>query len=466
MQQELISRLNKIVGDKWVITDPKEVVNYASEHTMDSYELVSPRPVGDCVVVKPVNSKEVSEILKLANETGTPVVPKGGKTALAAAAIPLEPSIIISDERMNKIHQIDEQNLSVTCEPAVTLGDLVKEMKKHDRLFFPLHPGDEGAHVGGMVSMNAGGVRAVRYGVMRDQVLGMEVVLPNGEIVNFGGSDGKLLKDNAGYDLKQLLIGSEGTLGFITRVVLKLIPEPKARAILLISYKERSSAFSSVPALIQAGVIPQAVEYVERDQIETTAGDLGKEWPVHDEGKCDLIAFMAEEDEQTLYDKSEIVQQTCENYGALDILVAESNREQQSILDIRSHVLPSVEKDIVDMPDVTVPRSNLAGLIDKIDKLSDKYSTRIPILAHAGDGNLHVFILKEDGQKPGYFEDLKAEIYTAALELGGTITGEHGIGYLRKDELENQLTRTEYEIMKQVKKAFDPNGIFNPGKFV
>ncbi|UMZ74108.1 FAD-binding oxidoreductase [Natranaerofaba carboxydovora] len=466
MQEEIISRLSEIVEDKWVVTDNEGVSSYAKEHTMDSYKLVAPEPVEGCVVVKPKNAEEISKILKLANETKIPVVPKGGKTALAANAIPDKPSIIVSDERLNKIHEIDEENLSVTCDTAVTLGDLVKEMKKHDTLYFPLHPGDEGAHVGGMVSMNAGGVRAIRYGVMRDQVLGMEVVLPNGEIVNFGGKDGKLLKNNAGYDLRHLLIGSEGTLGFITKVVLKLVPEPKTKAILIMSYEDRGSAFRTVPALIQAGVIPQAVEYVERDQIKMTAKDLGENWPATDDGKCDLIAFMAEEDEDTLYEKCELVEKVCEKHGVLNIWIAESTKEQQSILDTRSHVLPSVEKDIVDMPDVTVPRSKLAGLIDEIDKLADKFNTRIPILAHAGDGNLHVFILKENDEKPDYFDELKGSIYEATIELGGTITGEHGIGYLRKNELKKQLSITEYEIMKKIKEAFDPNGIFNPNKFV
>lgn len=465
MEDKIVNKLSEIVGENWVIIDPEGVSNYAREHTMDAY-IISPEPVEGSVVIKPETSEEVSKVLKLANETKIPVIPKGGKTALAANAIPSEPSIIISDERMNKIYEIDEENLSITCGSAVTLGELVKELDKHETLFFPLHPGDEGAHVGGMVSMNAGGVRAVRYGVMRDQVLGMEVILPNGEIVNFGGKEGKLLKNNAGYDLKHLLIGSEGTLGFISKVVLKLVPEPKAKAILIISYEDRINAFKTVPTLIQAGIVPQAIEYVERDQIVNTAEELGDKWPMDDEGSCDLIAFMAEDDEDTLYDKSEGVEEICEQFGALDILIAESTREQQSILDVRSHVLPSVEKDIVDMPDVTVPRSRLAELIEEIDNLSAKYNTRIPILAHAGDGNLHVFILKENGEKPDYFEDLKGEIYNISIDLGGTITGEHGIGLLRKEELKSQLTETEYEIMKKIKKAFDPNNIFNPGKIV
>jgi len=466
VQEEIISKLNGIVGEKWVVTDPEGVYSYAKEHTMDSYALIAPQPAEGCVVVKPEKAEEISELMKLANETKTPVVPKGGKTSLAANAIPEEPSIIISDERMNKIHEIDEQNLSVTCDSAVTLGDLVAEMNKHDTLYFPLHPGDEGAHFGGMISMNAGGVRAIKYGVMRDQVLGMEVVLPNGEIVNFGGSDGKLLKDNAGYDLKHLLIGSEGTLGFITKVVLKLVPEPKAKGILIISYDDRSKAFRSVPEMIQGGIIPQAVEFVERDQIIKTAKDIGENWPMDDDGSCDLIVFMAEDDEDVLYDKSEAIEKICEKWGAMDVLIAESSKEQKAILDTRSHVLPSVEEDIVDMPDVTVPRSRLAELIDEIDRLSEKYNTRIPILAHAGDGNLHVFTLKENGEKPDYLDDMKSEIYSKTLELGGTITGEHGIGGLRKKELKQQVTATEYEIMKKIKEAFDPNNIFNPNKVI
>lgn len=467
MDSELVTRLQEIVGSHRVITDPEGVETYAGEHTMESYQHIAPRPAAGCVVVRPETAAEVAAIINLAQETGTPVVPKGGKTALAANAIPMQPSIIVTAERMNRILEIDEENLTITCEPGVTLGELVAELGAHPSLYFPLHPGDEGAQVGGMVAMNAGGVRAIRHGVMREHVRGLEVVLPNGEIVHFGGREGKLVKDNAGYNLMHLIIGSEGTLGFITRVTLRLLPRSAAGGNLIVAFADRASAFKSVPKILEAGIIPLAVEYVERDQIVKTAHDLGQKWPLEgQEGTSDLIVFMAEDSEDELYEKSAQVEEICSEYGAVNVLIAESKQEQQAILDIRSHVLPSIESDIVDMLDVTVPRGYLPELIETIDGLCAEYDTEMPIIAHAGDGNLHVFLLQENGQVPPYYPVLKDRIYRRTLELAGTITGEHGIGSLRKQELRQQLAPSIYQVMVDIKRAFDPRGIMNPGKVV
>lgn len=462
---EIIDELKNIVGAKWVVTDAAGMEKYLHEQCLESFEFINQQPEKECVVAKPGSPEEISQIMKCANAYRIPVIPKGGGSGLSGNAVPLTPSIILPLERMNRILELDEENLLLTCEAAVTLGDIVAYMGKHEKLHFPLHPGEEGAQIGGMAAMNAGGVRAIRHGVMRNQVTGLEAVLPTGEIVRHGGKDGKLVKDNTGYSLINLLIGNEGTLGIITRVTLRLQPESNANATLLVSYENRAQAFKSVPRILQEGVIPMAIEYVERDQAIKTAKDLGKVWPAT-EGHADLIFIMAEDSEDSLYEKCEIIDEICEAYGSVNILMAESRQEQRAILDIRSHVLPSVDDEIVDNLDITVPRGSLEEIIARIDELAEKYQTRIPTLAHAGDGNLHPFILKENEAVPAYYDTLKREIYQSALDLGGTITGEHGIGFLRKDMMRMQLSEKEIEIMQGIKKIYDPNNILNPGKVV
>ncbi len=465
MQPEIIVKLKKILGEKWVDTDKERVWKYSHEHTHESYGMVAPKPVQGSVIVKPRETEEVSEIMKLAYSYEIPVIPRGAGTALAANATPSQPSIILSLERMDRILEVDQENLVITCEAAVSLGELIEHLKAEENLHFPLHPGDEGAQVGAMVAMNAGGVRAVRHGVMRDQVRGLEVVLPTGEIIQTGGSLGKLAKDNAGLNLMHLLIGSEGILGVITRAMLKLHPQPRYSATLIASFPERVSAFRTVPRLIKEGIIPMAVEYVEKDQIKATASDLGKRWPAPG-GEGDLILIMAEKSEDDFYEQAREIDRICSEEGALNILMAESPAEQREIIEIRSHILPAIEKDIVDSPDITVPRSKLEDLMKSLDELGAKYNTRIPVIAHAGDGNLHAFILQENGRVPDYYEELKETMYRRTLELGGTITGEHGVGSLRLEQLKLQFSPRELEIMWGIKKAFDPKNLLNPGKKV
>ncbi len=461
----MLTDLQQILGPRWVDNDLERVGQYSKDHTLQSYGLIAPGPAGDNLVVKPGNTREAAEVMRYAYARELPVIPRGAGTALASNSVPFQSSIILSLERMNRIVEVDDVNLVVTCEGGVSLGDLISYLKGKEKLYFPLHPGDEGAQVGGMVAMNAGGVRAVRHGVMRDQVRGLEIVLPDGEIIQTGGKMGKLAKDNAGLNLMQLLIGSEGVLGIITRATLKVYPEPSYTATLIASFSRRSSAFRAVPRLIKEGIIPMAVEYVERDQIITTARDLGKAWPAK-EGEGDLIIIMAEKSEEDFYALAQDIDKICTEEGATDILMADSAEEQKEIIEIRSHILPAIEDKIVDSPDITVPRSKLEEILEFLDSLGEKYRTRIPVLAHAGDGNLHTFIIKENGQVPPFYEELKEAMYKKTLDLGGTITGEHGIGSLRRRELNLQFSERELEIMWGIKKVFDPKNLLNPGKKV
>jgi glycolate oxidase len=465
MQKQIIEKLEAIVGEKWVDTDSERVLSYSLESTNDNYSLVAPEPVSGSVVVKAADSEEIAAVLKFANQEKINVIARGAGTALAANTIPDQESIILSLERLDKILEIDEENMLLKAEAAVSLGDIIEELKSNDHLYFPLHPGDEGAQAGGMVAMNAGGVRAVKHGIMRNQILGMEVVLPTGEIVHYGGSKGKLLKNNAGYDLMQLLIGSEGTLGVITEVSLKLYPEPKANGTLIVAFNDRRDAFGAVPAILKRGIIPMALEYVEKDEIELAAADIGKKWPAEN-GAYFLIIMLSEAKEDDLFEIGAQIDEITAEFEAVDMLIAQSISERKDILDIRSHILPAITDKIVDSPDVTVPRGSLLEYLDKLNEIEAKYNTKCPVIAHAGDGNLHVIILKEDGEKPSYFTEIKEDIYQSAVDIGGTITGEHGIGKLRQDYLSMMYSKRELEIMKQIKSAFDPNNILNAGRSI
>ncbi|MFW6280839.1 MAG: FAD-binding oxidoreductase [Halanaerobium sp.] len=465
MNSNIINRLESLIGKKWVDKDPERVYAYSVESTNENYSMVAPEPAEGSVVVKPADSSEIAEILRYANHEKINVIARGAGTALAANSIPNQPSIILSLERLNNIIEIDEENMLLKCEAAVTLGDLIEELKKNDHLYFPLHPGDEGAQVGGMVAMNAGGVRAVKHGIMRNQVLGMEVVMPTGEVVHYGGSEGKLLKNNAGYDLMQLIIGSEGTLGIITEVSLKLYPEPAANGTLIVAFDDREDAFAAVPAILKSGIIPMALEYVEKKEIEMAAEDIGKKWPAEN-GKYFLIIMLSEKKEDDLFEIGSQIDQITAQYNQVDMLIAQSIGERKDILDIRSHILPAISDEFVDSPDVTVPRGSLLKYLKKLNEIEEKYQTSCPVIAHAGDGNLHVLILKENSEKPDYYNEIKNDIYQSAVDIGGTITGEHGVGKLRQNYLPMMYSDRELEIMKNIKKAFDPNNILNSGKSI
>ncbi|MFW6005914.1 MAG: FAD-binding oxidoreductase [Candidatus Bipolaricaulota bacterium] len=459
MKDKVIEQLVSIAGEDWVIQDLEKIKGYLYDETPKP---ASPKAVEEVVVVKPKNSGEISAVMELANEQGVPVIPRGAGTGLCGAAIPTEPSIILSLERLNDIIDLDEDNLMVTCEAGVPLESLFETVDETDHLFFPPHPGDEGAQVGGLVVENAGGARAVKYGVMRNYVKGMKVVLPTGEELELGG---KILKNNTGYDLMHLLMGSEGTLGIITEVTLRLYPEAKETATLLVPFENRHDAMSAVPKVLKEGHVPLALEYVEKELIEESADHLGKSWPA-DEGEAFLILMITGKDDEEIFDKSETIVEVLTENGALEPLFAQRRKEQESILDIRSNIYTALEEETTDILDVTVPPAEVGNLMDRIDELADQYGTTIPVYGHAADGNVHPHIMNVDGEAPGYFEELKDEIYKTALDLGGVITGEHGIGETRIKNLPMALSEEERVLMGKIKEVFDPNGVLNPGKAI
>jgi glycolate oxidase len=459
MNTSVIDKMREIVGADWVVSELSQMQSYLYDETEI---LLRPQPCEDCIVVKPGSAKEISEILKYANEEIISVIPRGGGTGICGAAVPTQSSIILSLERLNKSIEIDEKNLMVTADSGVTLAQLNEELKKQQKLFFPIHPGDEGAQIGGMVAENAGGVSAVKHGIMRNHVKGLEVVLPTGEIVNLGG---KLIKNNMGYDLLHMMVGSEGTLGIITKVTLKLYAKQNYTGTLVISFDTREEAAAVVPKILQEGITPLAIEYMERSVAEKSAVHVGLTWPAQD-GNVDLMIILEEATEDDLYNKSEIIVGICEEYNAVDSIIAETAKDQRTILEIRSNVYTAFKEDMVDGMDIAVPPASIPDMVRDLNSIAEKYNTILPAVGHIGDGNIHNFVLRENGEKPSYFEEIRQEIYEAAIKYGGTVTAEHGTGKTRKKYMSLQYSDVEIEIMKGIKKAFDPKGILNPGTII
>jgi len=448
-----VDALKRIVGNDYVVTQRDQIQGYLADET---YLGVLPKPADNVVVVKPANPQQISAILKLANEELTPVYPRGGGTGLVGAAVPTRDGIVLSMERLDKVIEVDKDNMMVVAEGGVTLEHLLKAVEDAD-LLFPPHPGDEGAQVGGMIACNAGGTRAVKYGVVRNYVKGLEVVLPTGEIVTMGG---KLLKNNTGLDLMHLIIDSEGILGIITKATMRLYPKFGATATLVISFDDRRAAISTVPKILQAGIIPLAIEYTEKSLMEDTAKHVNMTWPAK-QGTAQLIVIMAEANEDQLYGMCEQLSAIAEKHGAVDVLMAETSAEQSVILKIRSEVGNAVKPKVCDALDVTVPPAAIPDMLDALDKVAEKYGIFIPVVGHAGDGNLHPNMLWEY-DKRGVLKDAKKEIYAAAIALGGVISGEHGIGKTRLAQLDMNIDPKSHDLMRGIKKLFDPKGILSP----
>jgi len=454
LKNELLVQLRRIVGDDWVVSDPDIMQSYLVDVTALP---VRPVPSSDVVVVKPADTREISTILKLANELKVPVVPRGGGTGCVGASVPTLGGIVLSLERLDRILEVDRDNLMVVGEGGATLENLLKAVEAAD-LLFPPHPGDEGAQLGGLVACNAGGTRAVKYGVVRQYVKGLEVVLPTGEIVTMGG---KLLKNNTGLDLMHLMIDSEGALGIITKVTFRLYPRFGATATIIISFDDRHAAIRAVPRILQTGVIPLALEYVERDVIEISANHLGKRWPAA-KGNAHLIAIITGSNEDDIYQQTGDVMKVCESLGVVDTVMAENREEQADILKIRSELYPVLKPQVSDVLDMAIPPAQIAVFLDMVDEIARKYDTRIITYGHAGDGNLHPHLPMELHER-GQLEAVKHEVYNAAASLGGVITAEHGVGKIRLKEVPLCTDQKSIELMRGIKKIFDPNDILNPG---
>jgi len=454
MDVRILQVLKNIVGESYVLADRSKIQDYLQDETA---ETVRPEPAVDVVLVKPASTDELSKLMRYADTHKLSVFIRGGGTGLVGGSIPTENGIVVSLERMNKI-VIDAANLMAVAEAGVTLEKLAATAESFG-LCFPLHPGDEAAQVGGLIATNAGGANAVRHGVIRDYVRGIEVVLPSGDMMTLGG---KLHKDNTGYDLMQLIIGCEGTLAVITKGILKLYPKCEVTAVLIVPFDNKHDAIGAVPIILQSGKAPLGIEYVERDLMETTAHALGENWPAK-HGSCYLLITIAEANREQLLVECFRIEKICEMNKCLEILFAETQREQSRIEKIRSNLYSVLKANTADILDVTVPPANIGKLIDAVNEIAEKYSIRLPIYGHAGDGNLHVHIMKDENRGRDFIDEVRSQIYAAGVRLEGAITGEHGIGKTRIQSVSNYIPDNKLELMRKIKRTFDPNNILNPG---
>lgn len=415
-------------------------------------------------VVEVLSAKEVSDIMKYAYEHCIPVTPRGAGTGLCGGAVAIHGGIIISTAKMDRVLEIDEENLTITVEPGVLLMDLYKIVSEKD-MMYPPDPGEKSATIGGNVMTNAGGMRAVKYGVTRDYVRGMEVVLPNGEIIQFGG---KVVKNSSGYSLKDLVIGSEGTLCIATKLILKLVPAPKKTISLLVPFHNIDDCIDTVPKIIKAKAVPTAMEFMQREVIEAAEIYLGKKFPDKSSDAYLLLTFDGNSTEEIegIYDE---VAQICLESGAIDVLISDTDERQEPIWSARGAFLEAIKSSTPEMDecDVVVPRNKVAEFVKFVHKLEEIHKIRLRSFGHAGDGNLHIYVCRDQLSEDEWQDKLNRvmnDMYKKANELEGQVSGEHGIGHAKVPFLKDSLGDTSMMLMRNIKTAFDPMNILNPGK--
>ena len=418
------------------------------------------------VVIKAVNATEISNVMKYASLHSIPVTPRGSGTGLVGGAVAVEKGIILDLSLMNRILELDEENLVVTVEPGVLLMELSQFAEEHDFLY-PPDPGEKTATIGGNISTNAGGMRAVKYGVTRDYVQGLEVVLPNGTIMELGG---KVVKNSSGYALKDLLIGSEGTLGIVTKAILKLLPLPKKAISLLVPYPTLEQAIRTVPLIIKSKSIPTAVEFLQNEAIEDAENYLGSSFPDKSSDSYLLLKFdgNTKADIERDYDR---VAKICLEQGALDVLIMDTDERSDTVWKTRGAFLEAIKASTTDMDevDVVVPRSKVSDMVEFTHQLRENQKIRIKSFGHAGDGNLHAYVLKDEIPDSEWETRMKTAMdamYQKAHELSGQVSGEHGIGFIKKSYLQKSLDPEVITLMRGIKSVFDPKNILNPRKVV
>ncbi|MCR5096325.1 MAG: FAD-binding oxidoreductase [Erysipelotrichaceae bacterium] len=418
------------------------------------------------ILVYVLSTEEVSKIMKYAYENNIAVVARGSGTDLVGAAVALQGGIMICTKLMNRIIELDEANLTVTVEPGVLLMELQAYVEERD-YFYPPDPGEKSATIGGNISTNAGGMRAVKYGVTRDYVRGLTVVLPDGSIEKLGG---KVVKNSSGYDLKDLIIGSEGTLCIITEAILKLIPKPLYSVSMLLPFLSMEKAIETVPDIIKSKASLTAIEYMSLDTIISAEQFLGKKFPDTNYEAYILLTFDGNNMDE-IEDEYTKVASLCIEHGAIDGYFVDTDERKKSVWSARGAFLEAIKAstDLMDECDVVVPKSKVADFIKYTHETGKKVGLRIPSFGHAGDGNLHVYLCKDFMAEETWrqkSEQAFALLYEKAREYGGMVSGEHGIGYAKKLYLKKQVGDRQIAIMKGIKKVFDPNDILNPGKVI
>jgi glycolate oxidase len=465
VNQQVLDELGRIAGHDNVLVDREAMFDYS--HDEFSLQDISMFPE---VVIKPGSAREIGDVLRLANSKNIPVTPRGGASGLCGGCVPSYGGILLSMERMDRILEVDIANQMAVVEAGVRLNDFYVAVEETG-LFFPPHPGEESAMVGGVIATNAGGARAVKYGVIRNYIRGLEVVLPSGKIIRPGG---KLMKSSTGYSLVNLFIGSEGTLGIITEAIIQLMPTPEVTRSLIIPYDDLQKAIQTVPYMIRRKILPLAVEFVPREVIDITAKFLKKPWPVS-VGTVFLLIIIDAASEDDLDKMSEAIAEICLEKEALDAFVADSPKKQEQVLEIRSKIYEAIKAHTLEILDVVVPRAEIANHVKRVQEVSEELDIWLPTFGHAADGNVHTHIMKArymnktivplpEEEWKDKLAKVREELYRDCKKREGYISGEHGIGVVKKPYLSYVLSEEEISLMRGIKDHFDPNHILNPGK--
>lgn len=459
MEQFLTDAFCAIVGKEYAFCDDESLQKYGRDETEHLYFQPG-------LVLKPRTTEEISRIMQLCNEHRIPVTPRGAGTGLSGGALPHLGGVVISMERFNQILDIDEQNLQVTVEPGViteTLQDAVKEKG----LFYPPDPASRGScFIGGNISENSGGPKAVKYGVVKDYVLNLEMVLPNGEVIWTGSN---VLKNATGYNLTQLVVGSEGTLGIVTKIVLRLIPHPRYDMLMLVPFTSLEKAGEAVSDIFRNGFIPSAMELMEKDALQIVSTYVGDSVvPLTDDTEAHLIIETDGNNPEVLMQEMEAIAELLSRYPIGEIYFADDAAQKAGLWKMRRKVAEAVKIDGYTIEeDTVVPRAALPQLIRAVKEIGKEYNFRAVCYGHAGDGNLHIRIKKEgvtnSGADPQLVQGIR-KLFAKVYELGGTISGEHGIGMLQKQYMDIVFQPVHLELMRGIKKVFDPNNILNAGK--
>ena len=451
--------LKSIVGEEYILVDEEALYNYGHDET--EHLLFLPN-----AVVKPCTTQEVSGILNYCNQHKIPVTPRGAGTGLSGGALPQLGGVLLSTERFNKILEIDERNLQVTAEPGV-ITEVLQNAVKEKGLFYPPDPSSRGScFIGGNIAENSGGPKAVKYGVVKDYVLNLEVVLPNGEIIWTGCN---VLKNSTGYNLTQLIVGSEGTLGIVTKIVLKLIPLPKYDLLMLVPFADLEKASEAVSAIFRAGFTPSGLELMEIDALKIVSKMVDSHAvPVNDDIAAHLIIEVDGNNADVLMNEMEAISELLIQYNAGEVFFADDAQQKAELWKLRRRVAEAVKSSGYTIEeDAVVPRAELPKLIKGVKELGKQYGFHAVCYGHAGDGNLHIRInhptIKNSYGNTEMVSALKA-LFTLVNSLGGTISGEHGIGLIQKPYMNIVFKEANLKLMRSIKQSFDPNNILNAGK--
>lgn len=463
LTEEIVKELESILGSKNVILDKEKMENYSHDETPEEYAHMPD------VVITPTTAEQIAEVMKLANKHLIPVTPRGAGSGLSGGAIPTFGGILLSIEKMNKVLEIDYDNMMIVVEPGLVTNE-INGLVEDKGLFFAGYPMSLlTCYIGGNIAENAGGGKAIKYGVTGQYVMGLEIVTPTGEIVELGG---KNVKDVTGYDIKKLIIGSEGTLGVITKAIIKLSPKPKYATDLLVLFKDVESAIKIVPTIIsEGGIVPTSIEFMDKLSVHTTCDYLNEHLPYQKAGSMLLIEVDGTNESVVELD-AETIGELCLENGAIEVYVADNFTTQERVWSVRRNIAEAfmVYSPEQSLEDIVVPIGNIAKLMPEIEKISKKYDIKMPSYGHAGDGNLHTTLVKNPDTTMEEWFDIEnkalKELYDAVYKLGGKLSGEHGIGLKRMKFMKDHLSETELMLMKKIKEAFDPNYIMNPGKII